>query len=79
MRGRQTALLIRSVMLLTVDHNERSMGSPVVQPGRVGTSQIDASVAHRAPEVVVPVGAMDGVAPVEVHCVGDTGQIVARS
>src|SRR5689334_22983382 len=51
-------------------------GRPVVHPFGGGGRQVDAAVAHRVAEVVVPVGAVDRVARVEVHGVGHRGQVV---
>src|SRR4030067_1812603 len=43
---------------------------------RVGYGQVDAAVAHRRPEVFVPIGTVQAVALVEVHRIGNARQVV---
>ena len=64
---------------LGVHHHSCAVGGKVVEPLSLAGPHIDASVAHRIAKIVVPVGAMDGMAPVsEVHHPRHVGQIVSR-
>ena len=56
--------------------NESPHIGPSVQPCRIGCRRVDAAVAHRVPEVVVPVRAVNSIAFIEVHHVGHIGQII---
>src|SRR5579883_1225674 len=42
-------------------------------------SKVDATVADGGAEPAMPVGTMNGIATVVVHCVGHIGDIVARA
>ena len=65
---------------LGVHHHSRAVGCEVVEPLSLAGPHVDAAVAHRVAKVVVPVGAMDGMAPVgEVHHPRHVGQIVSRA
>lgn len=64
---------------LAVDDHKGASGGPVEQPFGLGSFHIDTAVAHRPPEVVVPISAMDGISPVKIHRPRNIGQIVTRS
>ena len=57
--------------------NQGAHISPVVQPLRIGGGRVDAAMAHRVAEIVVPVGAVNAIALIEIHHVRYIGQIVA--
>ena len=59
--------------------NDSAVIRPLVHPQRVGVGHVDAAVAHRPAEVVVPVRAMQRVALIEVLHPLHAGQIVARA
>ena len=63
--------------LSVVNIDRRAHRGPIVEPLSLGCGQVDAAVAHRMAEVRVPVGAVEAVAPVEVHRVGHVGQVIA--
>src|SRR5687768_9300774 len=61
-----------------LDHPYRSADArPAKQPPRVLGAQVDAAVAHGRAEVVVPVGAVQAIALIEVHHIRHAGQVVA--
>src|SRR3972149_9857077 len=62
-----------------MDIDQCTHGGETEEPFRVGYAQVDASVAHRLAEVVVPVGAVQTVALVEIHREGNVRKIVARA
>ena len=40
---------------------------PVVKGSGVAQIHVDTAMTHRVAEVVVPIGSMDGIGPIEVH------------
>ena len=59
-------------------YHGRAVGREVVEPLGLAGPHVDAAVAHWVAKVVVPIGAVDGVAAVgEVHYPRHVGQVVA--
>src|SRR5450759_256086 len=67
----------KNTTILPMHHNWGADRSPGVEPGCIGDSHVDAAVAHRMAEIVMPVGAMDGVGLVEIHDPRQVGEVVA--
>ena len=65
-----------SPRFLVVRHHLCPHRGPVVEPFRIRQGKVDAAVAHRRAEVIVPVRAVDAVAFVEIHRMWNIGQIV---
>ena len=59
--------------------NRCAEAAKFVEPFGIGIGHIDAAVAHRLPEVVVPVGAMERISLIEKHDPFDVIQIVIGS
>ena len=57
-------------------HHQGPQGRPAVQPGGISLLQIHTPVAHGMAKVIVPIGAMDGIALVEELGVRHTRQVV---
>ena len=66
-------------LALVVEYHWYPHGRPLEEPAGLWNRQIDAPMAHRVPEVVVPIGTMDSVATVEVHDVRYIRKVVSRS
>lgn len=49
----------------------------VEDPLGFGSGHVDTPVTHGIAEVVMPVGSMKGIALIEIHDVGNIGQVVA--
>ena len=49
----------------------------VEQPLGVLGAQVDAAIAHGAPEIVMPVGAVQAIATIIIHGIGNIFQVVA--
>src|SRR5690606_35183115 len=65
------------VVWLDADVDGRADGRPVIQPERVGILQVNAAVAHRLAVILVPVGAVERVALIEILHPLYAGKIVA--
>ena len=60
-----------------VDHNLGSLRRPVVEPAGIFLLQVNAPVTHSPPKVVVPIGPMQRIAPVEEHGMGYALQAIS--
>lgn len=64
---------------LIMDVYQGTNRSPVVKPGGVFSAQVDAAVTHGCAKIVVPVSAMQAIALIEIHDIGNAWQVVTRT
>ena len=62
---------------MDIDH--RANRGEFKQPACVIGPQVDATMAHRRPEIMVPIGAMQSIILVEVHHVRHSWQVITWS
>ena len=70
------------VQNLIMGHYFGADRGPIEQPLRIGGEHVDAAVAHRLAEIVMPVGAVQPIIALKIHHIRDTGQkifIIARA
>jgi len=58
---------------LIMDVYKGANRSPVIKPGGVFGAQVDAAVTHGCAKVVMPVSAMQTIALIKIHDIGNTG------
>ena len=62
---------------MNIDH--RANRCKIKKPAGIAGLQVDAAMAHRCPEIMMPVGAMQPIILVEVHHVRYSWQVIPRS
>ena len=60
-----------------MDVYQRTQGSPIIQPFRVGRIHVHAAMTHGVAEVIMPVRTVDTVAFIEIHRIRHIRQIIA--